>query len=75
LYFDSSVGITTILGVSVGDFVTGVYVPDGSEVSKVENTKIVLSKFTTNSGVQIFKSYYSKKNSISSKIKQYNKNC
>lgn len=55
LYFDPVVGITTILGVSVGDLVTGVYVPDGSEVSRVKNTRIVLSKFTTNSGVQTSK--------------------
>lgn len=55
LYFDPVVGITTILGVSVGDLVTGVYVPDGSEVSRVKNTRIVLSNFTTNSGVQTSK--------------------
>jgi len=55
LYFDTAIGIATILGVSVGDFVTGIHVPDGSRVSRINNTRIILTNNTTNSGVQTSK--------------------
>lgn len=53
LYFDTSVGITTILGISVGDFVFGKNIPDGTSISRVSNnSRIILSNKTTNIGIQ-----------------------
>ena len=50
LYFNTSVGISTILGVSVGDFVSGPDIPDGTYVTKVSyNSRLTLSNNTTNS--------------------------
>jgi hypothetical protein len=69
LYFDGSVGITTILGVSPGDKIKGLDIPDGTYVSKVlYNSTIVLSNNTTNTGLQtsvveILRSSYNKKRS------------
>jgi hypothetical protein len=49
LYFDTSVGISTILGVSVGDFVSGSDIPDGTYITKVSyNNRLTLSSNTTN---------------------------
>ena len=54
LYFDTSVGISTILGVSVGDFVSGPDIPDGTYVTKVSyNNRLTLSNNTTNTSSQI----------------------
>jgi len=54
LYFDTSVGISTILGVSVGDFVSGPDIPDGTYVTKVSyNNRLSLSNNTTNTSSQI----------------------
>jgi len=69
IYFDDSVGITTILGVSSGDKVEGKDIPDGTYASKVlYNSTIVLSNNTTNTGLQtsvveILRSSYIKKRS------------
>ena len=53
LYFDTSVGISTILGVSVGDFVSGPDIPDGTYVTKVSyNNRLTLSNNTTNTSPQ-----------------------
>ena len=53
LYFDTSVGISTILGVSVGDFVSGPDIPDGTYVTKVSyNSRLTLSNNTTNTSSQ-----------------------
>jgi hypothetical protein len=54
LYFDTSVGISTILGVSVGDFVSGPNIPDGTYITKVSyNNRLTLSNNTTNTSSQI----------------------
>ena len=64
LYFDVSVGISTILGVSVGDFISGPNIPDGTYVTKVSyNTKLTLSNNTTNTSSQI-KNISIKRNNI-----------
>ena len=54
LYFGTSIGISTILGVSVGDFVSGPDIPDGTYVSQVSyNNRLTLSNNTTNTSSQI----------------------
>lgn len=54
LYFDTSIGISTILGVSVGDFVSGPDIPDGTYVAQVSyNNRLTLSNNTTNTSSQI----------------------
>ena len=54
LYFNTSVGISTILGVSVGDFVSGPGIPDGTYVAQVSyNNRLTLSNNTTNTSSQI----------------------
>lgn len=53
LYFNTSIGISTILGVSVGDFVSGPDIPDGTYVTKVSyNSRLTLSNNTTNTSSQ-----------------------
>jgi len=54
LYFNTSIGISTILGVSVGDFVSGPDIPDGTYVAQVSyNNRLTLSNNTTNTSSQI----------------------
>jgi len=54
LYFDTSIGISTILGVSVGDFVSGPDIPEGTYVAQVSyNNRLTLSNNTTNTLSQI----------------------
>lgn len=53
LYFNTSIGISTILGVSVGDFVSGPDIPEGTYVAQVSyNTRLTLSNNTTNTSPQ-----------------------
>ncbi len=52
IYFDTSVGINSILGATVGDRVTGEYVPPGTYISNIShNNRIVLSNDLLNSGI------------------------
>ena len=54
LYFNTSIGISTILGVSVGDFVSGPDIPEGTYVAQVSyNNRLTLSNNTTNTSSQI----------------------
>ena len=47
LYFDDSVGISTIIGVEVFDKVYGKYIPDGTYVANVNRSRLVLSNDAT----------------------------
>ena len=52
IYFDTSVGINSILGATVGDRVIGEYVPPGTFISNIShNNRIVLSNNLSNSGI------------------------
>jgi len=68
LYFNTSVGISTILGVSVGDFVSGPDIPDGTYVTKVSyNSRLTLSNNTTNNLAQTKDILIQRKNTIKEK--------
>ena len=68
LYFNTSVGISTILGVSVGDFVSGPDIPDGTYVAQVSyNNRLTLSNNTTNTSSQIRDVLIQRKNTIKAK--------
>ena len=51
LYFDDSVGISTLIGVEVFDKVYGKYIPDGTYVANVNRSRLVLSNDATISGI------------------------
>ena len=52
IYFNTSVGINSILGATVGDRVIGEYVPPGTFISNIShNNRIVLSNDLLNSGI------------------------
>ena len=52
IYFDTSVGINSILGATVGDRVTGEYVPPGTFISNIShNSRISLSNNLTHTGI------------------------
>ena len=51
LYFDDSVGISTLVGVEVYDKVYGKYIPDGTYVANVNRSRLVLSNDATISGI------------------------
>ena len=56
LYFNTSVGISTILKVVVGDKIFGAGIPDGTFVSRVsDNNTLILSNNTTLTGIQTAK--------------------
>ena len=68
LYFNTSVGISTILGVSVGDFVSGPDISDGTYVTKVSyNSRLTLSNNTTNNLAQTKDILIQRKNNIRAK--------
>ena len=51
LYYDDSVGIQTVIGVKIGDKITGSNIPDGSFVTRVDRSRLIISN-DINSGTQ-----------------------
>ena len=51
MYFDDSIGISTIVKVKVYDKVSGRYIPDGTFVTKVNPSRIILSNNATFAGI------------------------
>lgn len=55
LYFDDSVGISTVVKVLPGDLVSGFGIAEGTRVSKVYRDRLVLTKNTEDSGSEVSK--------------------
>ncbi len=68
LYVDSSVGISSILNVSVGDIALGGGIPEGTFITKVTgNRRLTLSNNTLNVGVQTTQVRILRRNNVSKK--------
>ena len=51
LYYDSTVGIQTVVGVKIGDKITGPNIPDGTFVTRVNRDRLIVSN-DINTGIQ-----------------------
>ena len=50
LYYGDNVGIQTVVGVKIGDKITGPNIPDGSFVTRVNRSRLIISN-DVNTGI------------------------